>query len=82
MVNYEFNQLDRFIENSIFFDHPLENIIISKFYVLIALTTTKIILQVAQKTGVKKVLFRTSFMMQEENKLCAICFSILEMILY
>ena len=81
MVNYEFKQLDRFIENSIFFDHLLEKIIISKFYVLIALTS-KIILQVAQKTGVKKVLFRTSFMMQEENKLCAICFFILEIILY
>ena len=53
MVNYEFDQVDRFIENAKFFDHPFDKEITAKYYVLIALTT-KIILQVGQKRNLYK----------------------------
>ena len=53
MVNFEFDQLDRFVENSKFFDHPYEKEITAKYYVLIALTT-KIMLQVGQKVNAQR----------------------------
>lgn len=60
MVNYEYDQLHRFLENSKFFDHPHEKIMTSKYYLLITLTT-KIILQVAQKTDVKTKFIKDIF---------------------
>ena len=74
MVNYEFDQIDRFVENSKFFDHPIDKIITSKYYVLIALTT-KIILQVGQKTDVKKKFIQEIFYdAGGKKKSCANCF--------
>ena len=49
MVNYEFDQLDRFLSNSKFFDHPESKVISALMYVVITLST-KIMLQGAQKT--------------------------------
>ena len=49
MVNYEFDQIDRFLFNSKYFDHPPQKIELCKVYILICLTT-KIILSVCQKT--------------------------------
>ena len=61
MVNYKCDQLYRFLENSIFFDHPHEKILTSKYYLLIALTT-KIILRVAQNTDVKTKIHQRYFL--------------------
>ena len=62
MVNFEFDQLTRFLENSKFFDHPKEMVSLSKSYVLITYMT-KLMLKVGQKTNVssetvQKVFYR------------------------
>ena len=52
MVNYEYDQIDRFLENAKFFDHP-ENKVLSAFIYIFISLTTKIILQAAQETPVR-----------------------------
>ena len=49
LVNYEFDQLDRFLSNYKFFDHTEFKVISALMYVVISLST-KIMLQEAQKT--------------------------------
>ena len=51
MVNFEFDQYDSFISNAKFFDHPQDKLLLIKYYILVSLTT-KLLLQVAQKTDV------------------------------
>ena len=50
MVNYEFDQFDRFLNNSKYFDHPESIVLTALMYVVITLST-KIMLQEAQKTS-------------------------------
>ena len=51
MVNYEYNQLLRFQQNSKYFDHPFHIIETTKYFLLISYVT-KMVLQVAQSTTV------------------------------
>ena len=60
MVNFEFEQCKRFVENSKFFYHPLDKETSAKCYVLLCYVT-KIILQISQKLSVKSSFFETIF---------------------
>ena len=51
MVNYDFDQIERFSNNVKFFYHPHDKVEMSKLFLIISLST-KIILQICQKTTV------------------------------
>ena len=51
MVNYEYEQVLRFLENAKYFDHPFHIVNSAKYFVLLAYVT-KMILQIAQSTTV------------------------------
>ena len=60
LVNYDYNQVFRFLENQIWFDHPSDMLQVSRIYVLIALVT-KVILGISQKTDVTTEYIRSVF---------------------
>ena len=68
MVNFEFDQLDRFVEN---INHPYEKEITAKYYVLIALTT-KIMLQVGQKVNAEREILLMKYF--TKNKAKVVCY--------
>ena len=67
MVNFEFEQLSRFLENAKFFDHPKEMLSLSKHYVLLTYVT-KIILKVSQKTNVSSQTVQKLFYEEQGKK--------------
>ena len=51
MVNYDFDQIDRFLNYAKFFDHPHYKVEMSKVFLIIILSA-KLLLQIYQKTFV------------------------------
>ena len=64
LVNYDFDQVLRFLENQIWFDLPVDMVYVSKMYVLVAYVT-KIILAIAQKNDVKTEYIKSVFYNQK-----------------
>ena len=61
MVNYEFDQLDVFLSNSKYFDHPQDKIVTASFYIILSLST-KLLLQEAQKTSYSSDFIKSMFL--------------------
>ena len=61
MVNYEFDQLDVFLSNSKYFDHPQDKIVTASFYIILTLST-KLLLQEAQKTSYSSDFIKSMFL--------------------
>ena len=53
MVVYEFEMLERFLENKIYFDHPEKSLTLAKVYCL-AMFALKIVLKCVQKTNISQ----------------------------
>ena len=53
MVVYEFEMLERFLENKVYFDHPQKYLILAKVYCLV-MFSLKIILKCVQKTNISQ----------------------------
>lgn len=60
LVNFDYDQVIRFLENQIWFDHPTDVLYTARIYVLIAYVT-KMILGVSQKTDVSTEFIRSVY---------------------